>query len=197
MPTFNDIGLPFPLFEADVSSADTDPAGECTICAAQATLRFSGACYQCFREWRVENAVGTELGMVRLEDARAGRTHGLPLTNPGDLLGYELVPHDADPRFPEERWYSVIIPPAHLLELVRTPRYTSWQGERWLFCCGQPAVFTGTLPPLTSSEKVGEILGVSLAEAQEMATALDDGSISTYLFRCQICRRERGHYDVD
>jgi hypothetical protein len=47
--------------------------------------------------------------LVRPEDAERGMTHGIPLSDPGQLAEYELVPHPVDPSFPDERWYGVKI----------------------------------------------------------------------------------------
>ncbi len=76
--TLADEGFPFPLFEAPRADACLDPAGPCAICKAPAEPRFNGACYACFRAGRARLTMGTELGMVRPEDADAGLTHGLP-----------------------------------------------------------------------------------------------------------------------
>ena len=146
METFDDLGIPFPLFRGPVAHASVDSAGPCEICGATTTIRFCNACYACFRSGKVDNTVDTALGMVRLEDARNGLTHGIPMNDPSRFGDYELVPHPVDPNFPDETWYSFRIDSKHLLELVRTPTYHTWQGEYWQFCCKQPCVFLGSLP---------------------------------------------------
>lgn len=142
--TFDRLGMPFPLFRAPVSHACIDKAGSCEVCGGTASIRFEGACYQCFRSADVDNVVDTELGMVRMEDAKNGVTHGIPLGDPSELPGYELVPHSADATFPDEQRFHVRVDSELLLELLRTPKYHTWQGECWQFCC--PCVFLGSLP---------------------------------------------------
>ena len=142
MPTFTDIGLDFPLFQGLVEDAILEEPGVCSRCAATAPLLLAKKCYDCFRA--SGHKMNTEYGMVRPEDARAGVTHGVPL-DPKRLPDLPLVAHPIDPAFPDEHWYSVKCDPQDLEELTRTPKYHTWQGEQWLFCCGKPAVFAGTL----------------------------------------------------
>ncbi len=42
---------------------------------------------------------------------------------------------------------EAIVPSELLWALVKTPPYTTWQGERWLFHCGRPMVFVGEHTP--------------------------------------------------
>jgi hypothetical protein len=194
MPSFADIGMPFPLFAADIQFAQHEEPGSCSICGKRSQIRFSDACYSCFRDWKSDHSIDTELGMVRLDDARAGKTHGLPLRDPGELRGYSVLPHDVDPRFPDETWFSVLVPSELLMELVRTPAYSTWQGECWLFCCSRPSVFVGEFPLRDSTvSKIADVFSINEKEAGELRR--NGGGISTYFFRCATCGRERGHYD--
>ena len=133
MPTFTDIGLDFPLFQGVVEDAILEEPGVCSRCAATAPLLLAKKCYDCFRA--SGHTMNTEYGMVRPEDARAGVTHGVPL-DPKRLPDLPLVAHPIDPAFPDEHWYSIKCDPQDLEELTRTPKYHTWQGEQWLFCCG-------------------------------------------------------------
>ena len=146
--------------------------------------------------------------MVRRDDVDNGMTHGIPLSGPEDLAGYELVPHPVDPNFPDEKWFSVKVDRAELRELTRTPNYHSWQGERWLFCCGRACVFLGelALADLDSlatkkgrsvSEATACVFGASSDESPELLERIKNQSISTYSFRCRSCGRLRAVWDMD
>ncbi|EMI20097.1 hypothetical protein RMSM_02977 [Rhodopirellula maiorica SM1] len=201
MNTFDDLCMPFPLFRGPVAHAAVDDGGSCEICKQPASVRFSGACYKCFRNGGVEHTVDTELGMVRVEDAKEGLTHGLPLSDPSLLSDYGLVPHPVDPNFPDERWFHVRINPEFLLELVRTPTYLAWQGERWQFCCKRPCVFLGRLPAETlsdSGDSVVDAIAVWFRSPNwDSVAGHNYGSLTYYTFQCPACSSFRYHEDMD
>lgn len=199
MPTFQDLGLLFPLFQADISEAAIEANGRCEVCGQGAQFLFASACYACFRAGIDSYVVDTELGMVTVEDAAQGRTHGLPLSSRADLPGWVLVPHaDAAASDPqqEEQWYHVCVDSQHLLELLRTPKYITWQGERWLFCCKRPSVFLGPLEAGMSCQELVEMLEVTSDEAAELEPGISSGAVCTYAFQCPTCGRRRAHYDM-
>jgi len=145
--------------------------------------------------------------MVRPDDAIQGRTHGLPL-DPGNLPNLPLIAHPVDPNFPDEHWYSVEFCPDDLIELTRTPTYHTWQGERWLFCCERPAVFTGSVDSDALAEiaiergfskegTLASLLSISEPVARQSLNALEKGSGSLYMFRCQSCSTYRAHFDME
>jgi hypothetical protein len=82
-------------------------------------------CHGCLRAGRAAMTQDTELGMISWEQAFEGVTLGLPGLRRSD---FELVPR-------EEGWTAARLPRETLFELLRTPTYSTWQGERWLFCC--------------------------------------------------------------
>ena len=92
-------------------------------------------CYACLRAGKGAMTKDTEFGMVSWEQASQGITHGIPGLKTND---FELVLID-----PDEEWYGVRMPEEHLFELLRTPAFHTWQGERWLFCCKQPMTYAG------------------------------------------------------
>ncbi|WP_425572471.1 CbrC family protein [Novipirellula caenicola] len=193
--------MPFPLFLAPVAHAAVDDAGSCEMCGRPASVRFSGACYKCFRNGGVEHTVDTEFGMVRVEDAQKGLTHGIPLSDPSILSDYELIPHPVDPKFPEETWFHVRIETEFLLELVRTPTYLAWQGEHWQFCCRRPCVFLGRLPA-TAVSPAAESPSAHIAawfRCPDWSSVAhhDYGSLTYYGFRCAECNAFRYHEDTD
>jgi len=199
----SDGGYSFPLFEGPLESANVDDAGPCPFCAVQAEVRFARACYACFRAGKaISHVMDTELGMVRAEDAEEGLTHGFPKSEAPP--GYELVEMRAASG-DTEPWVRVRMSETHLTELLRTPKYETWQGERWLFCCAQPMVFVGPLEEAllerlretqeTQEEVVGQLLQVEAREAHRRTTEVLKGRISMYVFRCTTCKKHRAHWD--
>jgi len=200
----------FPLFDAPLELARTDEAGQCDFCGRFDDVRFDRACFECFRAGKPDRTMMTELGMVRREDAERGLTHGLPLAAPDELPGWELVAHPVDANFPNENWYSVRVEPAELRELLRTPKYHSWQGVTWLFCCKKAMVFTGelALEPLrrragetgrSPEELVAELLGSDGGpfDGEELLERIEAQRLSTYSFVCRSCGKLRAYYDMD
>lgn len=196
-------GYAFPLFEASLESANVDEAGPCAHCEAVVEVRFSKACFACFRAGKVTSYVmDTELGMVRAEDAEEGLVHGAPKS--AAPRGYDLVEMgtavgDTEP------WVRVRVDKGALTELLRTPKYETWQGERWLFCCQRPMVYVGPMKePLlerlreaqeTQEEVVGRLLQSGSREAHERTQQVLKGRISMYVFHCPQCRKHRAHWD--
>ena len=200
VPTFTQLHMPFPLFEADIREACVDEAGSCAVCDTHASIRFGGSCYLCFRAGEVDHAVDTVFGLVRREDAQAGCTHGIPLVafhSRADFRDYKTIAHPVDPGFPDEAWVSVVMDRALLVELSRTPTYRSRQGERWEFCCQSPCVFTGPLPPNTDLPTLLSSFDMGRPDAELIHAGLADGSIATYTFRCGVCKRQRVAWDRD
>jgi hypothetical protein len=201
LKTFQDMGLSFPLFLAPAAHAEVDRAGSCEVCGEEVPVLFSKTCYGCFRAGKSTNVVDTELGMVRHEDAEKGLTHGVPLSHPSNLPEYDVVPHPVDPNFPNDRWYHVRIARDYLEELIRTPRYRSIQGERWLFCCRRPCAFLGALPSrLIPKNGISQVEAISewLRDPDwEKADSRDLDSHIFYLFRCVECGTIRFNDDCD
>lgn len=206
---------PFPLFAAPLAEASGyTGAGPCEVCGAEADerLRLGGGsrivglevrpaphrdaavCVPCLRAGQVAFIRDTEYGMVLWEDAVAGRTHGVPDLRWAD--GFPL----SEPN--EDGWVSVEIPPMVLLELVRTPGYQTWQGERWLFCCGSAMVYIGRWTHDDVVRHLPGDPGAALlaifdgAEAWMWQHGIDDLAIDFHAFRCRSCDRVRGHTDM-
>ncbi|MCA9185048.1 MAG: CbrC family protein [Pirellulaceae bacterium] len=201
MDTFDDTQRPFPLFKAPIAHAALDGPGECVRCGKHVGTRFQDACYDCFRTGELDTVMDTEFGMVTRDDATAGRTHGIPLNDPSALNGYTLTQHPIDPRFPDDRWYHVHIDPGHLAELLRTPKYHTWQGETWLFCCQRPMVFRGSLPAdiFTDDPDLLPSEIEKFLDAPDWKQTVEDGhgSHTYYVFTCSVCGALRHHDDCD
>jgi uncharacterized protein CbrC (UPF0167 family) len=141
----------------------------------------------------------TEFGMVSWTQAVQGVTNGVP--------GLETTEFEVVLVYPEDGVYGARIPREHLFELLRTPTYTTWQGEQWLFCCKLPMTYIGEWSHLLKSpqgpddhrsffesaidpdEEQTEWLWESLSKGY--------GSPCMYLFRCKTCGRHRSHWDID
>ncbi len=142
------------------------------------------ACHACLRAGLVALTKRTELGEVTWEDALAGLTGGAP----------EVPPEAPD-------WQRGVIARAALLELLRTPGFDTWEGDRWLFCCATPMVYQGpwTAADFQSAVRIGggERLFASAIEGAdpEQWAALCRGERSAYIFRCACCGRRRGWTD--
>lgn len=180
----------------DVSDRKAAP---CLHCKAQVPFpQLPGepprACYGCVRTGRVAFAQDTELGLVTWASAREGLTLGRPGLRRTD---FELVPIPVEEGFEDEgQWMRARVERLYLLELVGTPSYMTWQGERWLFCCKRPMTFIGrwTKKDFTARAKAGEEVTPRSALGQEASFALGDGH-SAPMFRCTVCSRRRGHAD--
>lgn len=245
MATFAELGIPFPLFEADAVEATEyrglgvcivcgtrdvhcfrprvvpvlcpscdaenwldvplhEPpmvAGNCSTCHMPLPNGLGFACYACLRASRVTLGKDTELGMVGLEHARTGLTHGLPGLDHPD---FEMVPlpNSSSWEF-EAAWVQARVPSEHLLELIRTPTYSTWQGEQRLFCCGAPMVYVGAWTPETFTQHapdgdgrafLNRVVGVNGEQADRLWRGGYDAA-SIYVFRCSRCARLRAHCD--
>lgn len=90
-----------------------------------------------------------------------------------------------------------------MFELVRTPGYNSWQGERWQFCCQRPMVFIGEWAEDDYNRHAPDGDGRAFfltVVADAVPGMWEDGigyRFANYIFRCSSCGRFRGHYDMD
>jgi uncharacterized protein CbrC (UPF0167 family) len=152
-------------------------------------------CYGCLRDGRGAITKDTEFGMVSWEQAFQGVTNGVPGLQTDE---FERVLIDA-----EEEWYGVRMPQEHLYELLRTPTFTTWQGELWLFCCKQPMTYIGAWSSLQKSadEAQGffnEVVDPNEPSKEWLWEAISRNSgVCLYVFRCKRCGRFRSTYDMD
>jgi uncharacterized protein CbrC (UPF0167 family) len=89
----------------------------------------------------------------------------------------------------------------------RTPGFFSWQGERWLSCCGEPAAFLGAFGIVRIRAEYPRLegplmmyivheLAVSGGEARRVLEALEEESAPTaFLFRCLHCEGTPAYVD--
>lgn len=151
-------------------------------------------CYGCLREGKAAFTQDTEIGMVRWQDAVAGMTHGRPGLRRAD---FELSPGES------EGWLRARVPSDVLKELTRTPSYTTWQGEQWLFCCRKPMIFLGAWDAADFNHNAqngdGRVLFEHIVEDKQprMWEYGIGGGVCVYVFRCAACARLRAHWDMD
>lgn len=181
--------------------ANDAQATDCASCRAVQPFPLDAngdiqACYQCLRSGRAAFTQDTEFGMVRYEDAVRGLTHGVPGLN---APGYETIGNEDD-------WAKVSLASERLLELIRTPVYTTWQGERWLICCGGPMTYLGEWHQADFSRHAdngdGQALFQRLSAGADFAGwKWDDlaGSFpgTIYAFHCKPCGNRRLNWDCD
>jgi uncharacterized protein CbrC (UPF0167 family) len=203
----HDVIHPCPACSTPVIFDADDAADLQCSCGANAPFPFTKkrglhTCYGCLRGGRVAMTQDTEFGMVRYEDAVNGITHGVPGL---EATGYQTEPSTED-EDDDEEWVKVRISSEHLLELVRTPSYVSWQGERWQFCCGQPMTYIGEWQEADFSnhasdgdgkalfDQLGKDGGLEYLTWDELCNEFH-GVI--YAFNCKACGSKKVHWDCD
>lgn len=99
--------------------------------------------------------------------------------------------------------------PTEVLDEIahRTPGFSGWQEERWLFCCHDGAAFLGPVgwdelspfPDAVSMVRAqAERWGFSGEDADALVGSLDvDGDSTAYLFRCLHCGAHLAYADMN
>lgn len=247
MSTFENLGIDFPLFAADVSEASQwfthgiccfcheERSGfkigigdyvlmPCLSCSAMTYASADGrdeschqcgeavallgdvesehGCWRCLRAGVWASTVDTEAGMVTPAHALVGRTHGLPfaLGSGVEQLGWPIGPPN------EDGWRTVSIPSKNLTELVRSPSYVTWQGETWLFHCGDAMRYLGlwgkrdfirAAKDSEPAELAHYAAGIEADSYAELADVGAESHVCVYMFDCRSCGGFRGHWDCD
>ncbi|NLS91903.1 MAG: CbrC family protein [Planctomycetaceae bacterium] len=151
-------------------------------------------CYQCLRAGKVALTKDTEFGMVSWDQAFSGVTNGIPGLQQDQ---FESVMINA-----EEDWVGVKLPQDIMFELLRTPKYRTWQGERWLFCCRYPMTYLGEWHHDQFNQRASDGNGESLyyAALEDVPDDTWDSlghAVNAYVFECKQCGRLRAHWDFD
>jgi uncharacterized protein CbrC (UPF0167 family) len=149
-------------------------------------------CYSCLRAGKAAITKDTALGMVSWDQAFEGLTHGRPGLNHPDL---EMVATNSD-------WVRARLPQEVMFELLRTPTYSTIQGDCWQFCCRQPMIFVGcwSREDFTANAPDGDGREYFRKIVQNEVPGLwedrlhDDTGI--YVFRCESCSRMTAHWDL-
>jgi uncharacterized protein CbrC (UPF0167 family) len=148
-------------------------------------------CYQCLRDGKGAITSDTELGMVSWEQAFEGLTHGMPGIIETD---FELVEDDG--------WFRAKVDQKHLIELLRTPNYSTIQGEQWKFCCLSPMVYFGRWDQSRFEAEAQGKPGRELFDkiVQGVVEGLWEDQLhditGVYVFRCEHCGRLAAHWDI-
>jgi uncharacterized protein CbrC (UPF0167 family) len=149
-------------------------------------------CYSCLRNGKAAITKDTVLGMISWEQAFEGVTHGVPGLNRND---FEMVPKEDD-------WVGARLPQEMMFELLRTPTYSTIQGERWQFCCRQPMVFIGEWSREEFSRRAPDGDGRRFFEAivEDTVPGLWEDKLhditGVYVFRCASCGRLTARWDI-
>lgn len=173
----------------------------CSSCNTEASFPVNKSgdihvCYDCLRDGRAAFTHDTEFGMVGYEDAVRGLTHGVPGLS---VSGYETI-------LSENGWNQVKVRSNVLLELVRTPGFVTWQGERWLFCCSDLMTYVGEWQQADFSRQAkdgrGHVLFNQLCSGEDWtgwtwASLGKDFPGVIYAFRCRNCQTHRVYWDCD
>jgi uncharacterized protein CbrC (UPF0167 family) len=177
--------------------ADDQDDAICSSCGA--TIAFPdvdeeeiAVCYACLRSGKAAITKDTELGMISSDQAIEGVTHGLPGLNRSD---FEMVPDQG-------AWVGARLPQEVMWELLRTPTYSTIQGDRWQFCCGSPMIFIGEWSRDEFSRRAPDGDGrrffheiVQRAEPGLWEDELHDTK-GIYVFRCSHCGGLTAHWDI-
>jgi uncharacterized protein CbrC (UPF0167 family) len=154
-----------------------------------------GCCYGCLLAGKAAYTQDTVLGMITWEHAQLGRTHGVPGLLKRD--DFEVVPSTDG-----EGWTCVRVPTEILLELTRTPTYSTIQGERWQFCCRRPMIYVGSWSrdEFTHRAPAGDGKAFFTRIVQKPVEGLWEDCLhdvtGVYVFRCVDCHRLTAHWDI-
>lgn len=238
--TFEQLGVPFPLFEALTEEAcEFVGRKQCSLCRRQgqncfrlgigcaviipcskcgslngldaddredSSCRSCGTlipfpkltdeeivvCYDCLRLGKAAITKDTELGMVSWEQAFDGITNGIPGLNRPE---FEMVPLEDD-------CVGVRLPQKVMFELLRTPTYSTIQGDRWLFCCQAPMICLGEWSRDEFSKRAPDGDGQKFFNeiVQDVMPGLWEDALhdvtGVYVFRCSMCDALKAHWDL-
>ena len=166
------------------------------------------ACYACIRAGRGLMGKDTEFGMLGWDQRVAGVTHGVPGLGERQLAYPEIeLVQTGEPcmEFGEMQpaWFGAKLPTSVMDELLRTPTFSTWQGETWLFDGAQPMVYVGAWGPAQFDAHAddGDGRGLFLRTVEGANEGTWDGfvrgSVTVYMFRSPRDGHVRGGWDMD
>ena len=150
------------------------------------------ACYDCLRAGRAAIAKETEFGLATWRQAFEGVTYGAP--------GLRTDQFEVVLLYPQDDWYGARVPSEHLWELLRTPCFRTWRGEKWLFCCRRPMSYVGDRPQPADElapDALEAFRGILSDPGGRGPERFQWRRPSHYVFRCPTCGRCRATYDSD
>jgi len=210
--TFDDLGIPFPLFAAPAEEAiGYLGRSTCSLCDKHDAHCFESpqdegaACYDCLRSGRTTISKDTVVGTVGGRLAEQGMTDAVGVSKTRlEEFGFEVIPHRVEPDAPD--WHQVKVPAEYLLELLRTPDYCTYQGSIWLFCCQRPMVYQGIWKEAQFEKFAGDTDPAQFFNSV-MTDIPDcdfvwgkhaplDGCGGPYVFKCPSCNTFKGNHDM-
>ncbi len=149
-------------------------------------------CYDCLRAGHAAITKDTEYGMISWRETHDGVTHGVPGLK---TYEFELVPKDDD-------WVGAKIGKESMLELLRTPTFTTIQGECWLFCCKKPMVYLGSWSREEFTKRAPDGDGKRYFEriVPDAIEGLWEDELhditGVYVFCCRKCNKTTANWDI-
>ncbi|MEV4513247.1 CbrC family protein [Dactylosporangium sp. NPDC049525] len=225
MTTFADLGVPVPLFLGEHRHAEGVTDGHrCVLCArAGVCLPLDDvvvACGSCGGQTRIRTKGRAANRRDTCHRCDAPVTLHAALTPPAAeslTLGVPLALRGCVSCLRAGRWAQTHVTEAGAIrweddagaELTRTPRYATFQGERWLCCHDLPMCYLGEWTrrdfdaarpgagDALFDEIVRDIDPASAADAWEHGLTPHGGEpdLRVYVFRCQRCTTLRAHSD--
>ena len=102
----------------------------------------------------------------------------------------------------EDGWFGAKLPQADMFELLRTPTFSTIQGERWLFCCRRPMIYVGSWSREQFSRRSPDGDGRAYFDSivQNSVPGLWGDELhditGTYVFHCPVCERLTANWDI-
>lgn len=134
----------------------------------------------------------TSYGMISWEQLLSGWTNGVP---DGDFSGIKTKTTD-------DGWTQVKLPSDVIEELTRTPNFSSWQGDIWLFNGVRPLVYAGewTRQDFISRTPAGispRDYFISVIDGADSKLWDHVENICCYVFRDPLTGNYAGYFDMD
>jgi hypothetical protein len=118
-----------------------------------------------------------------------------PVDDACEYCGLEMV-HKVD------GWVGARLAQETMFELLRTPTYSTIQGERWQFCCKRPMIFIGAWRRDEFSRRAPDRNGKRFFDSivQDAVPGLWEDQLhdvtGVYVFRCTECGKLTAHWDI-
>ena len=184
--------------------ADDKASGACINCGKTLSFPADSAnedplyiCYACLRTGGAAITKDTVFGMIRWQEAQKGQTHGIPGNAP------RLPQTDVEWVEAEGGWKAARLASDMMWELLRTPNYTTWQGEQWQFDGQEPMLYVGEwnqnafnnhAPGGNGKAFFDEIVTDGLDDQWDY---LNEAMPCVYVFRSTTQEKYAAHWDAD
>ncbi|MBL8753146.1 MAG: CbrC family protein [Planctomycetes bacterium] len=196
------------------------PCFACTESVSCVYRREETVCYACLRGGKAALTKDTVFGLVTWAHAARGRTGGVPdpsLPLPAPARVFEIGPNGRvsfDPTRSMDAvkptpWKEYELDSSVMFELLRTPTYSTSQGEQWPFEGGVPMIYVGRWAQAefdtNAPDGRGEQLFRTVVDSPPpgpwsdwLGPTLRDHGIGVYVFRSpRTAATWKAHYDLD